>query len=96
MRFQRQRGARFLPVDGGQIDVLMLALHVAPAGVRGGQAPVDVAGGLTADALDSPSCSMRRSLACAASGITEAVAVQAGDNITLRVQGMGSTSIRFV
>jgi 2-oxo-3-hexenedioate decarboxylase len=29
-------------------------------------------------------------------GITEAVAVQAGDNITLRVQGMGSTSIRFV
>ncbi len=29
-------------------------------------------------------------------GITEAVSVQAGDNITLRVQGMGSTSIRFV
>jgi 2-oxo-3-hexenedioate decarboxylase len=29
-------------------------------------------------------------------GITEAVAVKAGDNITLRVQGMGSTSIRFV
>ena len=29
-------------------------------------------------------------------GITEAVAVQAGDNVTLRVQGMGSTSIRFV
>jgi 2-oxo-3-hexenedioate decarboxylase len=29
-------------------------------------------------------------------GITEAVSVQAGDNVTLRVQGMGSTSIRFV
>jgi 2-oxo-3-hexenedioate decarboxylase len=29
-------------------------------------------------------------------GITEAVAVQAGDNVTLRVQGMGSTSLRFV
>ena len=29
-------------------------------------------------------------------GIAEAVSVQAGDNITLRVQGMGSTSIRFV
>lgn len=29
-------------------------------------------------------------------GITEAVAVEAGDNVTLRVQGMGSTSIRFV
>jgi 2-oxo-3-hexenedioate decarboxylase len=29
-------------------------------------------------------------------GITEAVAVQAGDNVTLRVQGMGSTSMRFV
>lgn len=29
-------------------------------------------------------------------GITEAVAVGAGDNVTLRVQHMGSTSIRFV
>lgn len=29
-------------------------------------------------------------------GITEAVSVQAGDNVTLRVQGMGSTSMRFV
>ena len=29
-------------------------------------------------------------------GITEAVAVQAGDNVTLRVQGMGSTSICFI
>ncbi|GAA6142728.1 2-oxo-3-hexenedioate decarboxylase [Hydrogenophaga sp. 5NK40-0174] len=29
-------------------------------------------------------------------GITEAVPVQAGDNVTLRVQGMGSTSLRFV
>ena len=29
-------------------------------------------------------------------GITEAVAVKAGDAITLRVQGMGSTGLRFV
>jgi len=29
-------------------------------------------------------------------GITEAVSVQAGDCVTLRVQGMGSTSLRFV
>lgn len=29
-------------------------------------------------------------------GITEAVAVQAGDSITLRVQGMGSTGLHFV
>jgi 2-oxo-3-hexenedioate decarboxylase len=29
-------------------------------------------------------------------GITEAVAVQAGDAVTLRVQGMGSTGLRFV
>ena len=29
-------------------------------------------------------------------GITEAVSVQAGDNVTLRIQGMGSTSLRFV
>jgi 2-oxo-3-hexenedioate decarboxylase len=29
-------------------------------------------------------------------GITEAVAVQAGDHVTLRVQGMGSTALRFV
>lgn len=29
-------------------------------------------------------------------GITEAVSVQAGDNVTLRVQGMGSVSTRFV
>ena len=29
-------------------------------------------------------------------GITEAVSVAAGDNVTLRVQGMGSTSLRFV
>jgi 2-oxo-3-hexenedioate decarboxylase len=29
-------------------------------------------------------------------GITEAIAVQAGDAITLRVQGMGSTGLRFV
>ena len=29
-------------------------------------------------------------------GITEAVAVKAGDHICLRVQGMGSTSLRFV
>jgi 2-oxo-3-hexenedioate decarboxylase len=29
-------------------------------------------------------------------GITEAVAVSAGDNVTLKVQGMGSTSLRFV
>ena len=28
-------------------------------------------------------------------GITEAVAVQAGDHVTLRVQGMGSVSLRF-
>ena len=29
-------------------------------------------------------------------GITEAVAVEAGDNVTLRVQGMGSVSLRFI
>jgi 2-oxo-3-hexenedioate decarboxylase len=29
-------------------------------------------------------------------GITEAVAVEAGDSITLRVQGMGSTGLRFI
>ena len=29
-------------------------------------------------------------------GITEAVAVKAGDAVTLRVQGMGQTSMRFV
>lgn len=29
-------------------------------------------------------------------GITEAVAVKAGDNVSLRVQGMGSVSLRFV
>ena len=29
-------------------------------------------------------------------GITEAVAVQAGDNITLRIQNLGSVSVRFV
>lgn len=29
-------------------------------------------------------------------GITEAVSVQTGDSVTLRVQGMGSTSLRFV
>ncbi|HUN90953.1 MAG TPA: 2-oxo-3-hexenedioate decarboxylase [Burkholderiaceae bacterium] len=29
-------------------------------------------------------------------GITEAVAVKAGDNVTLRVQGLGSTGLRFV
>ena len=29
-------------------------------------------------------------------GVTEAVAVQAGDNVSLRVQGMGSVSLRFV
>ncbi len=29
-------------------------------------------------------------------GITEAVAVQAGDNVNLRVQGLGSVSVRFV
>lgn len=29
-------------------------------------------------------------------GITEAVAVEAGDNVTLRVQGMGSVGLRFV
>ncbi|WP_454875013.1 2-oxo-3-hexenedioate decarboxylase [Paraburkholderia xenovorans] len=29
-------------------------------------------------------------------GITEAIAVQAGDAITLRVQGLGSTGLRFV
>lgn len=28
-------------------------------------------------------------------GVTEAVAVNAGDNVTLRVQGMGSVSLRF-
>ena len=28
-------------------------------------------------------------------GVTEAVSVQAGDNVCLRVQGMGSVSIRF-
>ena len=28
-------------------------------------------------------------------GVTEAVAVQAGDNVSLRVQGMGSVSLRF-
>lgn len=28
-------------------------------------------------------------------GVTEAVAVQAGDNVTLRVQGLGSVSLRF-
>ena len=28
-------------------------------------------------------------------GVTEAVSVQAGDNVTLRVQGMGSVSMRF-
>jgi 2-oxo-3-hexenedioate decarboxylase len=29
-------------------------------------------------------------------GVTEAVAVAAGDNVTLKIQGMGSTSLRFV
>ncbi|MCY1375905.1 2-hydroxyhexa-2,4-dienoate hydratase [compost metagenome] len=29
-------------------------------------------------------------------GITEAVAVQAGDAVTLKVQGMGSVGLRFV
>ena len=29
-------------------------------------------------------------------GITEAVAVQAGDNVTLRIQDLGSVSVRFV
>lgn len=29
-------------------------------------------------------------------GITEAVAVEAGDSVTLRVQGMGSISLRFI
>ena len=29
-------------------------------------------------------------------GITEAVAVKAGDAVTLRMQGMGSVSLRFV
>jgi 2-oxo-3-hexenedioate decarboxylase len=29
-------------------------------------------------------------------GITEAVAVAAGDTVRLKVQGMGSTSMRFV
>jgi 2-oxo-3-hexenedioate decarboxylase len=29
-------------------------------------------------------------------GITEAVAVEAGDNVTLRVQGIGSVGVRFV
>ena len=29
-------------------------------------------------------------------GITEAVSVKAGDNVTLRVQGMGSVSMRFI
>ena len=29
-------------------------------------------------------------------GITEAVSVQAGDSVTLKVQGMGSTGLRFV
>ena len=28
-------------------------------------------------------------------GVTEAVAVAAGDNVNLRVQGMGSVSLRF-
>jgi len=29
-------------------------------------------------------------------GITEAIAVQAGDDVTLRVQGLGSVSVRFI
>lgn len=29
-------------------------------------------------------------------GVTEAVAVKAGDNVTLRMQGMGSVSMRFI
>ena len=29
-------------------------------------------------------------------GITEALAVQAGDAVTLKVQGMGTTGVRFV
>ena len=29
-------------------------------------------------------------------GITEAVPVQAGDNVTLRIQNLGSVSVRFV
>ena len=29
-------------------------------------------------------------------GITEAVSVQAGDSVTLKVQGMGSTGLRFI
>lgn len=29
-------------------------------------------------------------------GITEAVAVKAGDNVILRLQGMGSTGLRFI
>ena len=29
-------------------------------------------------------------------GITEAVAVKAGDNVALRIQGLGSVSLRFI
>jgi 2-oxo-3-hexenedioate decarboxylase len=29
-------------------------------------------------------------------GVTEAVAVAPGDNVTLKIQGMGSTSLRFI
>jgi len=28
--------------------------------------------------------------------VTEAVVVAAGDNVTLKIQGMGSTSLRFI
>jgi 2-oxo-3-hexenedioate decarboxylase len=31
-----------------------------------------------------------------AGGITEAVALETGDNVSLRVQGMGSNGLRFV
>ncbi len=43
MGFQRQCRARFLAVDGGAKDVFVLAVHVAAAGVGGGQTPIDVA-----------------------------------------------------
>ena len=29
-------------------------------------------------------------------GVTEAVAVKAGDNVNLRIQSLGSTSVRFI
>ena len=41
--FQGQGGTGFLATDGGAKYVLVLTVHVAPAGVGRGEPPVDVA-----------------------------------------------------